>query len=141
MKNVNTSEQEYGIDEQVAVEQRVADVIDAKGGLPDGNPFAETVTELQDDGKSWSEIKDVIDPVVEVITAAAAEEQLDAVREWEVITVAYEHDATTHTEFETHTVNAETAEKAEEKVESELPSGSAMSVDSSRTSYNGVQKE
>lgn len=141
MTTTNARRDEFTFDEPVEVEQRIEELLEELDGLPDGNAFADVVSEMRDDGASWSEVRDEIEPVFNVVSDVAFEASLDAEREWEVVTVAHEHDATTRTEVETNTVYADTAEEAEEKVASELPGGDeGMSVDESRTTYMGVSK-
>jgi hypothetical protein len=141
MTTTGADRDEVSFDEPIAVEKRIEQVLEELDGLPDGNAFADVVSEMRDDGASWSEIRDEIEPVFNVVSDVTFEASLDAEREWEVVTVAHEHDATTRTEVQTETVYADTAEEAEKKVERELQGGDeGMSVDQSRTTYNGVAK-
>lgn len=141
MTTTGADRDEVSFDEPIAVEKRIEQVLEELDGLPDGNAFADVVSKMRDDGASWSEIRDEIEPVFNVVSDVTFEASLDAEREWEVVTVAHEHDATTRTEVQTETVYADTAEEAEKKVERELQGGDeGMSVDQSRTTYNGVAK-
>lgn len=141
MASADTDSRPFDFDEPVRVDERVADVIADNGGFPEDNPFTELVEEHRDNGATWTEIASLLDPVAEIATAAAAEEQIEATREWDVVTVANEHDATSVTEVETHSERAATAAEAEAQVREKLPEDSEMSVDSSRTTYNRVVKE
>lgn len=127
-------------DEPVTVEERITAVIEDMGGFPNDNEFTQTVQDMRANGHSWEDIRDEIQPLFNIASKAAFEATFDAYRQWEVVTVANRYNATARTEFKAHTVKAETAAEAEEQVRSQLPEGTAMTVDTSRTKFDSVKK-
>lgn len=140
MTTTTSDKRDFDTDEPVTVDDRIEAVIEDMGGLPEDNPFTQIVTELREEGNSWEEIRSAIKPVFDIASKASFEASFEAQREWEVVTVAHEYDATTRTQFTAHTIEAETAGEAEEQLRTQLPEDTPHRIDTSRTKYQGVKK-
>lgn len=98
-------------------EERARDVIEQKGGLPDDNPFTDFIHHLHDEGNSWGEIRSYLQEVFDVVDEAGYEFELEMTPVFEVTVDLFPH--TDDPEYETHSIWAETADDARDRVESD----------------------
>jgi hypothetical protein len=129
------SSREPEFDEPRDGHERATQLVEERG-LPEDNPFAELVRDLHEDGKSWREILDSLDAVYDVIDDAGLEEACELIPEWKVAAVVPDEQATSGERYEYYERTAETAAKAEERVEE----ATGYRVESSKTEQTGVAK-
>ena len=115
-------------------EERAAERFEELDGLPQNNRFSEIINDLRSEDESWGDIHDELEPVFRVVEEVAYEEGLKMSPEWEITIVVGMSDG--NDVEKTTTVNAETAEKAESKIDTTPDE----SIDSSKTKQVGVGK-
>lgn len=96
--------------------ERANIAIEEEGGLPEDNPFTETVKELHEDGESWGDIYDKLGEIHEVVGVGYSEEMNYLVPDWQVTAIVPDEQATSGERFETYTRSTKTPEEAEQLI-------------------------
>ena len=116
--------------------QKAAAERDYKTKRPDDNAFIEVVDRLRDEGKSFEDIAHILDEAYDVVGSASMEEQSFLIPDWEVTALVDDPNTPSGKRYEQHIRTVETAEEAEQAVESYT----GWPVDSDQTEMVGYSE-
>lgn len=114
-------------------EKRVQEALEEAGGLPEDNPFTETVEKLREEGQSFTEIWRTLEELYDVVDKVAFVDEHEFEPEWEVA-VKVPDDTPSGYRYEYYGQMAETADEAERRVAERT----GYEVEKSETEQTGV---